>query len=129
MPKTYDSEKGVKPGREQDREQTSATAKEKKDKESSAVAGDSKPPGEEARGAAKDERRRSDERRVRNKVNLFPTHMNSPGINVDCLQWSTEAITDVDCLHYNESFNVCKYSGTCANGHQTAVLEISLATL
>ena len=66
MPKASDSEKDVKPTKEPEREQASATAKEKEktDKESSAVTGDSKSPEEEMRGAGKD-----DKRRVRNKVN------------------------------------------------------------
>ena len=61
-----DSAKGVKPGREQEREQGSATVKEVEKK----VCDDSRPPAEETRRTTKEEKKRSEpERRLRNKVN------------------------------------------------------------
>ena len=63
-----DCDKGVKPGREQEREQGSATVKEIEKKVQ--VCDDSRPPAEEARRTAKEEKKRSEpERRLRNKVN------------------------------------------------------------
>ena len=67
--------KDLKPSREQDREPTNAVGKEKekKEKETTSVTGENKPQGQESKGDAKDEKRRSDERRVRNKVSDFVT--------------------------------------------------------
>lgn len=60
------SDKGVKPGREQEREQGSATVKEIEKKDQ--VCDDRRPPAEEARRTTKEEKKRSEpERRVRNK--------------------------------------------------------------
>lgn len=61
--------KELKPSREQEREPTNAACKEKekKEKETISVTGENKPQGQESKGSAKDEKRRSDERRVRNK--------------------------------------------------------------
>ena len=68
-------ESHVKPSREQEREPTSAVGKEKekKEKETTSVTGENKPQGQESKGNAKDEKRRSDDRRVRNKVSHFVT--------------------------------------------------------
>lgn len=71
MSKASNSDKGGKSRKELEREVGSSTMKEKekKDTESSAVANESKPPAEEARGPPKEEKKRSEaERRVRNKV-------------------------------------------------------------
>lgn len=74
MPKAADSDKGVKRGKEQDKEHVSDSAKEseKKARDSGEV-GDNTPPGEEANGTSKEEKSRSEEeaikqRRLRNKV-------------------------------------------------------------
>lgn len=70
MSKASNSDKGGKSRKELEREVGSSTKKEKekKDTESSAVANESKPPAEEARGPPKEEKKRSEaERRVRNK--------------------------------------------------------------
>ena len=68
--------KELKPNREQDREPTNAVGreKEKKEKETTSVS-ENKPQGQESKGDAKDEKRRSDERRVRNKVSDFVTNI------------------------------------------------------
>ena len=69
--------KELKPSREQEREPTNAACKEKekKEKETISVTGENKPQGQESKGSAKDEKRRSDERRVRNKVSDFVTNI------------------------------------------------------
>ena len=75
MPKAADSDKGVKHGKEQEKERTNDAVKEKERKEKDGSGpDDSSPPGEEARGASKEEKSRSEEdankqRRLRNKVN------------------------------------------------------------
>ena len=74
LPKAADSDKGVKHGKEQEKEHTNDAVKEKEKKEKeSGVARDSTPPGEEARGTSNEEKSRSEEeankRRLRNKVN------------------------------------------------------------
>lgn len=84
MPKTTDSDKGVKHGKEQDKEQVSDSVKESEKKaRDSGEAGDNTPPGEEAKGTSKEEKSRSEEeaskqRRLRNKVTTKNMMKSSP---------------------------------------------------
>ena len=69
MPKAADSDKGIKHGKEQDKEHVSDAVKESEKKaRGSGEAGDNTPPGEEAKEKSRSEEEAIKQRRLRNKV-------------------------------------------------------------